>query len=110
MRHLRGCPPFRDLFVLTASGREESAVLRTCMRLRRTLESWLSQPGSPEVQLLGPAPAAVAKVNDRYRYRLTLSGKNDRHLRALLAYLLRCAQSDQQNRGVSVSADVDPAD
>ena len=29
---------------------------------------------------------------------------------AAWAYLLRCAQSDQQNRGVSVSADVDPAD
>ena len=110
LRRLRGCPPFRDLVVLTASGLEESAVLRTCVRLRRTLESWLSRPGSPEVQLLGPAPAAVAKVNDRYRYRLTLSGKNERSLRTLVAYLLRCAQSDKQNRGVSVSADVNPGD
>ena len=38
LRRLRGCPPFRDLFVVTASGLSESAVLKTCMRLRRSLE------------------------------------------------------------------------
>ena len=110
LRELRGCPPFRDLFVLTASGREEGAVLRTCMRLRQTLESWLSRPGSPPALLLGPAPAAVAKVNNRYRYRLTLSAKNEKSLRALVAELLRCAQSDPYNRGVSVFADINPLD
>lgn len=110
LRELRGCPPFRDLFVLTASGAEESAVLRTCMRLRHTLESWLTRPGSPQVLLLGPAPAAITKINNRYRYRLTLSGKNNKPLRALIGDLLRCAQSDSYNRGVSVSADINPLD
>ncbi len=110
LRQLRGCPPFRDLFVLTASGAEEGAVLRTCMRLRQTLESWLSRPGSPPVLLLGPAPAAVAKVNNRYRYRLTMSGKNNKTLRTLVGDLLRCAMSDSYNRGVSVSADINPLD
>lgn len=108
LRELRGCPPFRDLFVLTASGAEESAVLRTCMRLRHTLENWLTRPGSPQVLLLGPAPAAITKVNNRYRYRLTLSGKNSKLLRALIGDLIRCAQSDSCNRGVSVSADSNP--
>ena len=112
LRELRQCPPFRDLFVLTASGTLESAVLRTCMRLRRTLESWLGRPplDTAEIQLLGPAPASVAKINDRYRYRLTLSGRNTKELRAMVAHLLRCAQSDRENKGVSVSADVNPLD
>ena len=112
LREMRRCPPFRDLFVLTASGTMESAVLRACMRLRRTLESWLAQPplADMEVQLLGPAPASIAKVNDRYRYRLTLAAENTKALRAVVAYLLRCAQTDKENRGVSVSADVNPLD
>ena len=111
-RELRGCPPFRDLLVFTASGLMESAVLQTCMRLRRSLESWLArQPYAAEApQLLGPAPAAVAKVNDRYRYRLTLIGKNTKEFRALAAHLVRCAQQDKDNRGVSVFADINPLD
>lgn len=112
LRRMRGCPPFCDLFVLTASGRMESAVLKTCMRLRRSLEEWLSRPPLDQLnaQLLGPAPASVAKVNERYRYRLTLACRNTREVRAMVAYLLRCAQTDKENKGVSVSADVNPLD
>ena len=111
LRRARGCPPFRDLFVITASGLEESAVLRACMRLRRTLEGWLSQAGGAgEGQLLGPAPAGVAKVNNRYRYRLTLMCKNTRPVRSMVAWLLRRAMEDRENRGVSVSADINPVD
>ena len=65
LRRMRLCPPFRELFVLTASGPLESAVLRTCMRLRRSLEGWLAQPPFRdwELTVLGPAPASVAKIN-----------------------------------------------
>jgi primosomal protein N' (replication factor Y) len=112
MRRVRGCPPFRDLFVLTASGTEESRVLRMCVRLRRTLESWFADPAYQglDVQLLGPAPASVAKVNNRYRYRLTISGHNSKTLRTLVAALLCAAHNDKEMRGVSVFADVNPMD
>ena len=111
-RRLRGCPPFRDLFTIGASGPEESAVLRACMRLRSSLEDWLHQPACRDsgLEVLGPAPAPIAKVNDRYRYRLTLSGRNDKKTRALIAHLVCCAQKDKQNRGVSVTAEADPLD
>lgn len=110
LRRMRLCPPFRELFVLTASGPLESAVLRTCMRLRRSLEGWLAQPPFRdwELTVLGPAPASVAKINDRYRYRLTLTAQNSRALRQLLAALLRAAHQDRENRGVSLYADLNP--
>ena len=112
MRRVRGCPPFNDLFVLTASGPDEHAVLRACLRLRRALESALEQEPykGMEYQVLGPAPAAVTKVNNRYRYRVTVSGKNDKKLRELIAHLVRSAQQDKENRGISVFADVNPLD
>ena len=112
MRRVRGCPPFQDLFVLTASGMEESRVLRMCVRLRQTLESWFSAPAYQglDVQLLGPAPAAVAKVNNRYRYHLTISGHNSKTMRTLVAALLCAAHSDKEMKGVSVFADINPMD
>ena len=112
LRKLRQCPPFCDLFVLTASGRLEAEALRTCMRLRRTLENWLSLPGyrDMEVRLLGPAPASIAKINERYRYRLTLACANTKSVRDMIAALLRAAQTDRENRGVSVYADINPLD
>lgn len=107
LRRLRGDPPFGQHVVITASGPEEGAVLRCCTRLRRALGRDLPRlPGS--WQLLGPAPANPARVNNRYRYRLTLTGLPDKAFRTLLAGVLRAAHKDKENRGVSVYADVDP--
>ena len=110
MRRLREYPPFRDLFVITASGLEETAVLRTCVNLRQELTRLLEGEAYRGIgyRLLGPAPAAIAKVNDRYRYRLTLGCENTRPVRELLAHLVRQAQKDKRNRGVSVFVDVNP--
>lgn len=112
LRKLMEYPPFRDLFVLTASGLNEVSVLRACQQLRRSLERWIAVWPSPEnrPRLLGPAPAAVAKVNHRYRYRLTLMCQNTKEVRGLLAQMLRAANRDKENRGVSIFADVNPYD
>lgn len=103
LRRLRGYPPFADVIVLTASGLDEGAVLRCCIRLRQALAA-----AQAEGQIFGPAPAAVAKINNRYRYRLTITGRCDKRLRGLVAYLLRAAQQDKENRGVAVFADWNP--
>ena len=110
LRRLMEYPPFRDLFVLTASGLNEVSVLRACQQLRRSLERWIAAWPSPEnrPRLLGPAPAAVAKVNHRYRYRLTLMCQNTKEVRGLLAQMLRAANRDKENRGVAIFADVHP--
>ncbi len=110
IREVRELPPCNDLFLLCASGLEETAVLQACLRLRDSLGAAMARgpyAGTP-YRLLGPAPAPVAKVNDRYRYRLVLSTQNTRAIRQLVAHLLRRAQSDRQNRGVAIYADLDP--
>lgn len=112
LRRLRRCPPFAHLFVFSASGTDEHAVLHACQRLRQGVEQALRRPeySSFCTELFGPAPAAVAKVNNRYRYHLTLSAPNTKEIRALVAHLVRAAQNDKENRGVSIFADMDPLD
>jgi primosomal protein N' (replication factor Y) len=112
LRQLRSYPPFENMFVFTASGLEEDGVLRTCLRLRQELTRALDSGEYQSIpyRLLGPAPAAVVKVNERYRYRLTLGAQNQKKLRDLIAHLLRQAQRDKVNRGVSIFVDVDPLD
>ena len=112
IRELRELPPCGDLFVLCASGPEETAVLRALLRLREAMGAALSRApyaGVPH-RLLGPAPEAVVKVNDRYRYRLVLGAQDTKDMRLLVAHLLRQAQNDKQNRGVALFAELDPLD
>ena len=112
LREARGLPPFCDLFVVGASGPEETAVLHALLRLREALSAGLRQKPYDKIpyRLLGPAPAAVAKLNDRYRFRLVLSAQNTKAVRQLTAHLLRQTQADRQNRGVALFADLNPLD
>ena len=112
LRHVRNHPPFGEMLVINASGVEEIAVLQGCMRLRDALNDALKRPEYEKYpyRLLGPAPAAVAKVNNRYRYRIVLSIENTKDIRQLIAHLLRKALSDKRNRNVSFFADFDPFD
>lgn len=112
LRQLRHFPPFEDFFVLTISGPEEGAVLRSSMRLRDGLVAWQNSPAmvNCHFSVLGPAPASVVKVNGRYRYRITVSGQNNRAMRTMIAQLLRAASEDNQNRGLAVFADLNPLD
>lgn len=107
LRKLRSYPPATDFIVLTTSGLEEEAVLRCCYRLRMTLEPELKKLGGMW-QLFGPAPASIAKINNRYRYQLTLSAANTRSIRRLISQVICAAQSDKENRYVSVFADLNP--
>ena len=59
--------------------------------------------GEPEV--LGPAPAPVMKLNNRYRYRCLLVGKNDRPTREAVSWLLKAFANDRANRGMNLFVD-----
>ena len=112
MRQLRDYPPFGDFYVLHVTGEEEHEVLGVCLRLRKVLEQILSQPMSPPIpcRLLGPAPAGVVKVNNRYRYQITLQTQNSRQIRTLVAHVVRQAQTDKANRRVCIYADQNTQD
>ena len=109
LRELRQAPPYRDLFVLTAMGAEEVKVHSACVKLKRTAERW-AQDGGLDLQAFGPAPAAVMKVNNRFRYRLILAGRDHKDSRAVVAKLLRLAAEDKSNQGVHVFVDSNPMD
>ncbi len=112
MRRMLRFPPFADLFRLTVTGPEENQVLRLCAVLRRSLEPWMwaRRAGGQETEVLGPAPAGVLKVNNRYRYCILVKSRNDKDTRAILAQVIRMAQQDKVNRGLSVLMDVNPMD
>jgi primosomal protein N' (replication factor Y) (superfamily II helicase) len=106
LRRLAGSPPVFDLISLTASGTDELGVMRGCAKLRSALQNYFRD--ADEVRILGPVPASVAKVNNRYRYRLTVSCKTSRKVRDTVAHVVREFSKDKECRGIHVYADSDP--
>ncbi len=106
LRQLAGTPPFADLFVLTATGADETAVLRCCSDMRSLLGRLLRD--EPNAKVLGPAPLPVAKVMGAWRYRVTVCCPESRQVRAAVDQALMLFNDGKRYRGVSVYADFDP--
>lgn len=94
-----GYPPFSYLALIRLDGLDEAQVRQEAARLAR-----LAGQAAPPVEVLGPAPAPVTKVRNRYRYRILLRAENRPPLRASVLAILRAPT----NRRVRVSVDIDP--
>ncbi len=107
LRKLQHTPPFSELLSITASGMSEEHVFRACRRIRERLDALLTD-GSAEV--LGPAPLAVVKVNNRFRYRVMIYGQANKGLRGIVAGVVMEFCRDKQFSDVAIYADNDPND
>ena len=107
LRKLQHTPPFSELLSITASGMSEEHVFRACRRIRERLDGLITD-GSAEV--LGPAPLAVVKVNNRFRYRVMIYGQANRGLRGIVAGVVMEFCRDKQFSDVAIYADNDPND
>ena len=58
-----------------------------------------------DLMILGPAPAPVVKVNNRYRYRVTVIGRNDKVLRGLLSAFMKEFSKRGENRNMQIYTD-----
>lgn len=108
LRGIQGSPPFAELFAITASGFDEVAVLKCCAGLRDILRRELA--GIKDAAVLGPAPLPVVKVNNRYRYRVTVACASSKKIRSLISGLVIYANTAKQYKGVSIFADADPVE
>lgn len=107
LRQLQNAPPFSDYLSITASGQNEGQVVKACRDIRRMLET--STVGS-KLNVLGPTPLSVVKVNNRYRYRINISCCINSEIRSVISQILHECGTDKNFKGVSVFADNDPAD
>lgn len=105
------CPPVRQIVVLTGSGEAEHIVLSAMVRLKLRIEGLMKGQFSDfTYPVLGPAPAGVVKVNNRYRYHLSVRCPGGKRRRELIGGLLREFARDSQNRGITLFADINPQD
>lgn len=112
MRKLRRDPPFADQFTVTVTGQEETPVRNAIELLRQGIcDAVKSQPyESMGLEIIGPAPAPVVKVNGIYRYRLLVLGQNTAPVRELLAGFMRAFTQRSENRRLHIYTDCDRMD
>lgn len=107
LRRMRREPPFADEMVLTVTGTEESEVQLACRQVADSLREAVLQPpyGELQLQVLGPAPASVVKVNNRFRYRITVVGRCSAEVRRLLSAYMKEFSNKKEYRKLHIFAE-----
>ena len=96
-----GYPPFCRLIRVLFEGANEDATKAAAVEVRAAL------PEHPELAVLGPAPAVLARVKDRYRVHLLLKCATASSFDAAMAAVRDV--EDRTTQRLRVTLDVDPA-
>ena len=77
-------PPFCGLCVVGFAGPKEIEVARASARFAALLGRQAAKQPDLPLRVLGPTPGSIEKINDSYRYKLTVKCRNDRRFRDLI--------------------------
>jgi primosomal protein N' (replication factor Y) (superfamily II helicase) len=100
-REVLNYPPYGKLILLRFSSLDEVAVEQTVTEIGRQLNEAAIDG---RYELLGPAPATVMRVNNRYRWQIMLKYLSDGNVKLPNWELLR----DRCSNVVNMTIDVDP--
>jgi primosomal protein N' (replication factor Y) len=98
-RREAGAPPFGRWAAIIVSSEDEAEARDAARAIGG------ARPSHPDVAILGPAPAPMALLRGRYRYRLLINARRSAEVQRIIGEWLGQFDFPQ---GVRVSIDVDP--
>jgi primosomal protein N' (replication factor Y) len=109
LRRQMGYPPFFDLCVLTLSGVFENHVQQAVQMIAAALRgAFAKHKEYIQANLLGPAPAPIVRLSNKYRYRIVIKCRNDKNFRLLLASFISHFASQRGNKNYILTVDINP--
>ncbi len=102
-------PPYCDLCVVGFTGENESSVkLASNCALEKLRELTSTKFKGEKIIVLGPMPARVAKISEKFRYRLIIKCRNSKKFREMISQILIETGTDSRFSKVTVYADINP--
>lgn len=99
-----GYPPFRRLCLVRVDSEQEAEASGAAARLMRAL----AEGSSEELEVLGPAPAPLARLQGRYRFQILVKAARPSLLGRAISRLRRAEEGVTGK--VRIVCDVDPVD
>lgn len=99
-------PPFCGLCVIGFAGAKEIETARAAARFAALLGQLAAKQPDLPLRVLGPTPGSIEKINDTYRYKLTIKCRNDRRFRDLVRSALELYEQEKLPSKATVAVDL----
>jgi primosomal protein N' (replication factor Y) len=101
-------PPFSKLVNFRFQGRVESDTVNAAKIAGELARKLVSKMPIGVVKILGPSPAPIYKIRNRYRYQMLLKSRDIRALHNFSKKLSMILRDSRISRNVKIQTDVDP--
>lgn len=101
-----GYPPFTNLFFVMLTGAEQEELVR---QIRTLYEIMVTYDRNNQFQLIGPAPAVISKINNKYRWRMIVKGDNEEKLKIYVQYCINKLRQYSDLKNINVSLVLNPS-
>lgn len=109
LRKLLTYPPYCDIISVSFIGENENKVA-LCSKKFFELLIEENEKYKHKIIVLGPSVAKIAKLNNTYRYRLSVKCKNSKNIRNMFNDIQKNISKIKEYKDVSVSLDINPYD
>lgn len=109
LRKLLTYPPYCDIISVSFIGDNENKVA-LCSKKFFELLIEENEKYKHKIIVLGPSVAKIAKLNNTYRYRLSVKCKNSKNIRNMFNDIQKNISKIKEYKDVSVSLDINPYD
>ena len=109
LRRLLIYPPYCDIISASFIGENENKV---AMCAKKFFELLIEENENckQKIIVLGPSTSKIAKLNNCYRYRLSVKCKNSKNIRNMFNVIQKNISKIKEYKDVSVSLDLNPYD
>ena len=98
-------PPFSDIVYILVSGEDDSVAEVQTIKIEEMLEEE-QKHNRDIIKIIGPAPAPIYKIKNKYRYRILIKVINSESIHSLLSEIHK--QHENSRQETSLIIDINP--
>ncbi len=107
-RKERKYPPFAHIIRVLLFHEKEENVIKAAHELAGFIRLSRDDLKAEDYHILGPAPAVMSKLKNKFRWQVSVKGKNPEILRRIVYNGVRVFYKDTYSSGINLSIEVNP--
>lgn len=106
-RKLKMYPPYTHIFSVLVTGKSEDEIIKAANVLSQYYKQY-AKKASVWFRVIGPTPAAISKIADHYRWKITIVGEDREKLLIFGKYCMEKFKEKENYQGINFNWDIDP--
>lgn len=98
-------PPFANVFFIMFSCKDEKKLIKMINKLLDIMKYYNKKS---QFEHIGPAPAIISKIKDKYRWRLIVKGQDEVKLKNYVIYCLEKLEIQETVKDINISIVMNP--